>query len=66
MAPSSKLLCPQLLYLGESGTLRAFRDRRLYDYWTKTPLNESNWVDLGHEASMRIFRNETLWNIGNK
>ncbi|KIY98973.1 hypothetical protein MNEG_8988 [Monoraphidium neglectum] len=56
----------QELYLGATGTLAHFRDPRLYEYWTKKPLPEIAFVDLGSGTYVRQPRNETLWTMGNK
>lgn len=57
---------PQELYLGPPGALHPFYDQRLYDYWTFFGQNETVWMDLGDNNQFRLFRNETLWTIGNK
>lgn len=54
------------LYLGAEGSLRAFADPRIYDYWTKKMLPEENFVDLGSGNATRVQRNDTLWVMGNK
>ncbi|GBF92718.1 hypothetical protein Rsub_05087, partial [Raphidocelis subcapitata] len=56
----------QLLYLGAEGTVKAFGDKRLYDFWTRSPLPEINWEDHGGDDHVLSTRNETLWTMGNK
>ena len=46
--------------------MQEFGDPRLYQYWTKSPLNETIWVDLGNGNSTWQYRNESLWTMGNK
>jgi hypothetical protein len=36
------------------------------EYWTKKPLPEIAFVDLGSGTYVRQPRNETLWTMGNK
>jgi len=56
----------QLLYLGGDGKAERFKDSRLYNFWTKTPLTEHIWTDVGYDTRLRSTRNETLWSMGNK
>ncbi|KAI8474715.1 MAG: hypothetical protein J3K34DRAFT_518018 [Monoraphidium minutum] len=56
----------QELYLGPPGQLARFEDPRLYEYWTREPLAEHNWMDLGGEDGVTELRNNTLWVMGNK
>lgn len=55
----------QALYLGAT-KLQSFADKRLYNYWTSTPLAEANWVDKGFGDTELTVHNETLWVMGNK
>ena len=52
--------------MGPPGSLHHFGDLRLYEYWTKYPQNETVFLDLGGDNKFRVFKNESLWTIGNK
>ncbi len=43
-----------------------FKDSRLYDFWTKTGINETIWFDTGFGTFERINREQTPWMMGNK
>ncbi|KAI8467685.1 MAG: hypothetical protein J3K34DRAFT_523567 [Monoraphidium minutum] len=56
----------QSLYLGQ-GSLNTFADKRLYDRWTHTKVEEKVWMMKSLEGGgEQTTHNATLWEMGNK